>query len=124
MGKMKEKELKIVPELVDSANDLRQILMKRGYFVRGLYLVDENTVDVVAIRETITNSERWRIRLIIPPAYGGLTTTQVRTFFHDQSKIHDLDGFIISLGSISNQAKQLIEKRGFPVFSKSWFTEN
>ena len=121
---MEKKTLDINPLLVEAANSTRRMLMNRRYFVRDVLLIDENVMDVVAIKEGLIISEKWRIRLIIPPAHGGLGTIPVQAFFREQRRVHDVKGFMISLGPISIQAKRLIEKENIPVFPQSWLKEN
>ena len=100
------------------------MFMLKGYFVRDIFSVDKDTVDVIAIREGLMNSERWRIRLIIPSQYGGLSTIQIRDFFRDQAKVHDLRGLMISIGPISAQGASLIRKRNLNVRDMKWLEAN
>lgn len=116
--------MKISPVLRSATNAVRKMLMHRGYFVRDIFAVDKDKVDMVAIREGLMNSERWRIRLILPHEYGGLGTIQTREFFREQARVHNLKGMIISLGPVSYQAAKVIEKHGFNVCGLEWLESN
>ena len=115
---------KINPILQEATNVVRNMLMLKGFFVRDIFSMEKDIVDIIAIREGLLNSERWRIRIIEPSSYGGLSTIQIKEFFRDQAMVHDLKGMIISLGPISSQAAKLIEKRRLNVYGLDWLKTN
>jgi hypothetical protein len=121
---MEKKDKKIDPKLINAADSARCMLMDRGYFVRNVLLIEENIIDVIALREGLVNSEKIRVRLIVPNRQGGLGTIPIKTFFREQSMVHDVKGFLISLGPISLQAKRLVEKENLNVLTEEWLKGN
>ena len=121
---LKKKQPKELDEkLVNAVNASRNMLMHKGYFVRDAINVDENTVDLIAVREGLIHSERMRMRLMQPSGGGGLGLPPIRVFFKEQARVFGLKGILVSLGSISKQARRYIDKHGLNVFDEKWLSE-
>jgi hypothetical protein len=120
----KAKEKDPDPLLVEGVNVVREMLMNRGYFVKDVFQVSEEIIDLIALREGLLHSDRLRVRLILPVSKGGLSIPAVRQFFADQAKVFNLEGLIISMGPIPLQTQQFIAKRNLNVRDLEWFKDN
>jgi hypothetical protein len=111
----KELDLK----LAKAVDESRKLLMNLGYFVRDVLAVDENTVDVFALKESLLESEKIRIR-IVNPTGGVLTIQTVKNFFAEQARVFDVKGMLVSLNTIPKQTEKFISERELPVFGPNW----
>jgi hypothetical protein len=106
-------------KLTAAVDESRKLLMNLGYYVRDVLAVDEYTIDIFALRESLLESEKIRIR-IVKSSGGGLTTQTVRIFFAEQARVFDVKGILISLDSIPKQTQKFISERELPVFGSNW----
>lgn len=111
----KELDLK----LTGAVDESRKLLMNLGYFVRDVLAVDENTVDIFAMKESLLESEKIRIR-IVSQSGGVLTIQTVKNFFSEQARVFDVKGMLISLNTIPKQTEKYISERELPVFGPNW----
>ena len=88
--------------------------------MKDIIAVDDRVVDIFAIRESLLESKKLRVRIINQDGGGGLSISYVRSFFSQQARVFDLDGVLISLEPISMQAKKYIDRKNLKVFGPEW----
>ena len=122
---LKKREPKdIDPLLISGVNSVRKMLMNKGYFVKDVLEIDESTVDIIAIKESLMNSERLRVRLVVTEKQSGLSIPAIRQFYSEQARIFGLKGLLISLSPISMQAQKYIERNQLDVKDINWLKKN
>ena len=107
-------------KLAKAVDESRILLMNLGYFVRDVLAVDESTIDVFAMKESLLESERIRIRIVSSSSDSPLTIQTVKNFFAEQARVFDVKGMLISLNTIPKQTEKYIIERELPVFGPNW----